>query len=52
MMLETVHHAAAVGSQGIKLQLLHVLEGTDLAEDYLTGRVPLRSCLWRPMRRL
>lgn len=37
MMLETVHHVAAVGSQGIKLQLLHVLEGTDLAEDYRAG---------------
>lgn len=37
MMLETVHHVAAVGSQGIKLQLLHVLEGTDLAQDYRAG---------------
>lgn len=37
MMLETVNHVAAVGSQGIKLQLLHVLEGTDLAQDYRAG---------------
>lgn len=37
MMLETVAHVSAVGSQGIKLQLLHVLEGTDLAEDYRAG---------------
>ena len=35
MMLETVSHVGAGGVQGIKLQLLHVLEGTDLAEEYL-----------------
>ncbi len=29
--------AAAYMTQGIKLQLLHVLEGTDLAEDYQKG---------------
>ena len=39
-MLETVDYAAQSGSGGIKLQLLHVLEGTDLAEDY---RAPWRS---------
>lgn len=43
MMLETVNHAAAVGSQGIKLQLLHVLEGTDLAEDYRKGAFEVMS---------
>lgn len=37
-MLETVDHVVQVGSGGIKLQLLHVLEGTDLAEDYRAGR--------------
>ena len=26
------------GTRGIKLQLLHVLEGTDLAEDYRAGK--------------
>lgn len=36
MMLETVRHACKY-SDGIKLQLLHVLEGTDLAEDYRAG---------------
>ena len=36
-MLETVDYAAQSGSGGIKLQLLHVLEGTDLAEDYRAG---------------
>ncbi|MBQ3194901.1 MAG: TIGR01212 family radical SAM protein [Clostridia bacterium] len=37
MMLETVAHACKY-SQGIKLQLLHILEGTDLAEDYRQGK--------------
>ena len=37
-MLETVRHAVGCGTGGIKLQLLHVLEGTDLAEDYRAGR--------------
>ncbi|MCH5265615.1 MAG: TIGR01212 family radical SAM protein [Lachnospiraceae bacterium] len=32
--LETVTHVADSGADGIKLQLLHVLEGTDLAEEY------------------
>ena len=36
-MLSTVRHVAAVGSDGIKLQLLHVLDGTDLAMDYRAG---------------
>lgn len=38
MMLETVRHVASVGSDGIKLQLLHVLRGTDLERDYLEGK--------------
>lgn len=37
-MLDTVHHVVSVKSGGIKLQLLHVLEGTDLADDYRAGR--------------
>lgn len=36
MMLETVAHACKY-SDGIKLQLLHVLEGTDLAAAYKAG---------------
>lgn len=32
MMLETIDYLAALPIQGIKLQLLHVLKGTDLAE--------------------
>ena len=39
-MLETVRYAAE-RSDGIKLQLLHVLEGTDLAEEWRAGRVHL-----------
>lgn len=37
-MLQTVRHAVQAGTQGIKLQLLHVLRGTDLERDYLAGR--------------
>ena len=40
-MEESVRHAVAAGSGGIKLQLLHVLRGTDLAEDYLAGKFAL-----------
>lgn len=37
-MLNTVRHVVDAGSKGIKLQLLHVLEGTDLALDYHAGK--------------
>jgi len=36
--LNTVKHVVEMGSKGIKLQLLHVLNNTDLAEDFLTGK--------------
>ena len=36
-MLQSVRYVAACGSQGIKIQLLHVLKGTDLASDYEKG---------------
>ena len=36
--LETMHYLNDHHIQGIKLQLLHVLKYTDLADDYLTGR--------------
>lgn len=36
-MLDTVKYVGAGGVQGIKLQLLHVIEGTDLARDYEAG---------------
>ena len=37
-MLNTVQHVVNIGSKGIKLQLLHVLEGTDLAAEYRQGK--------------
>ena len=41
-MLETVRYVCQ-RSDGIKLQLLHVLEGTDLAAEYRAGKVRLPS---------
>lgn len=37
-MLASVRHVAEGGAGGVKLQLLHVLEGTGLAADYRAGR--------------
>ena len=37
-MLETVKYVGESGAEGIKLQLLHVLENTDLADDYRAGK--------------
>lgn len=42
-MVQTVRYVADAGSDGIKLQLLHVLEGTDLAADYRAGRFNVLS---------
>ena len=36
-MLETVDYVCGSGATGIKLQLLHVLKGTDLAKEYEAG---------------
>ena len=36
-MLNTVDFAISCGTKGIKLQLLHVLKGTDLCDDYEKG---------------
>lgn len=36
-MLETVKYVCESGANGIKLQLLHVIDGTDLAKDYEKG---------------
>lgn len=36
-MLETVKYVCESGTNGIKLQLLHVIDGTDLAKDYEKG---------------
>ena len=41
-MLESVRYVGDSGVQGIKLQLLHVLKGTDLEKDYKAG---LFKCL-------
>ena len=37
-MMETVSYVGKSGADGIKLQLLHVLEGTDLEREYLQGK--------------
>ena len=37
--LNTVRFAVNCGTDGIKLQLLHILKGTDLYEDFLKGNV-------------
>ena len=42
-MAETVRYVADSGAEGIKLQLLHVLKGTDLEKEYLEGRVPVMT---------
>lgn len=36
-MLETVKYVYESGANGIKLQLLHIIDGTDLAKDYEKG---------------
>lgn len=36
-MLETVKYVCESGANGIKLQLLHVIDGTDLTKDYEKG---------------
>ena len=42
-MLDTVRYVCKSGSSGIKLQLLHVLKGTDLEKDYLAGKFEVLS---------
>lgn len=39
----TVRHAIEAGTRGIKLQLLHVLKGTGLADDYEAGKFNVLS---------
>lgn len=38
MIFESAKYIGASGADGIKLQLLHVLKGTDLARDYAAGK--------------
>ncbi len=43
MMLETTRAAVEAGTDGVKFHLLHVLKGTDLAEDYAAGKFDVLS---------
>lgn len=43
MMMETTRQAVAAGTDGIKFHMLHVLRGTDLAEDYAAGKFEVFS---------
>lgn len=43
MMYETVKYAVNSGIDGVKLQLLHILKGTDLEKLYLNGKVKALS---------
>ncbi len=38
MIRRTAEYIGKSGAQGVKFQLLHVLEGTDLADDYAAGQ--------------
>lgn len=38
-MLKTVNYVCKSGADGIKLQLLHILKGTDLEQEYYRGNV-------------
>ncbi len=38
MAVETTRHAVELGTDGVKFHLLHVLRGTALEQDYLSGR--------------
>ncbi len=38
-MLESVKYVCDRGTRGIKLQLLHILDGTDLADEYRQGKI-------------
>ena len=38
-MVNSVKYAVRCGTDGLKLQLLHILKGTDLYEDYKLGKV-------------
>lgn len=42
-LLQTIDHLNQLGIRGIKLQLLHILKGTDLADLYEAGKVSVLS---------
>ncbi|HNT30584.1 MAG TPA: TIGR01212 family radical SAM protein [bacterium] len=41
MMLETIRRLASLGINGIKIHLLHVVQGTELERQYQLGKIPL-----------
>jgi len=41
MTVETARYIGQSGANGIKIHLLHILRGTDLAAEYEAGRVPV-----------
>ena len=41
--IKTVRYVCKAGTDGIKLQLLHILKGTDLEKEYLAGKVEVLS---------
>lgn len=43
MIYETARHIGKVGVQGVKFHLLHIIEGTDLADAYRKGEVSVLS---------
>ncbi len=38
-MLKSVDYVCKAGTDGIKLQLLHILKDTDLADEHFKGKV-------------
>ncbi|MCR5055251.1 MAG: TIGR01212 family radical SAM protein [Lachnospiraceae bacterium] len=42
-MVESVRYVCDSGATGIKLQLLHILRGTDLEQEYLAGKIHVLS---------
>lgn len=43
MMLDTIRHVAALGVEGVKIHMLHVMRGTELGRRYLERPFPLLS---------
>ncbi len=43
MMLETVKYVANSGIQGIKLQLLQILKGTEYEKEFYAGKIPVMT---------
>ena len=41
MMTQTARYIGASGADGVKFHLLHVLRGTDLAQHWAAGEVPI-----------